>query len=88
MANEESCYRFFLCTDGESTGRRTHQMGTAKQFVQEGSEIITCTLVSGARTHILTLLQQPALTPLCCVNIPARWTAFITGKRWKCLGEC
>lgn len=78
MASEESCYRFFLCTDGESTGRRSHRMGRAKQFVQEDSEIITSTLVSGARTHILSLqptgVQQPASTPLHCVNIPKRWT--------------
>lgn len=35
-------------------------------------------IVSGGRTHILTLqplgLQQPASTPLHCLNIPTSWT--------------
>lgn len=92
MASEESCYRFFLCTDGESRGRRSHQRGRAKQFVQEDSET-TSTLVhlhySGARTHLLALkptgMQQPAFAPLRYLHIQTRW-APQSAYNWETLG--
>lgn len=88
MASEESFYRFFLCTDGESAGRSRHQMGRAKQFVQEDCET-TSTLVSGARTHLLALqptdMQEPASTLLRYLHIPTRW-APQSAYNWEMLG--
>lgn len=88
MASEEICYRFFLCTDGESRGRRSHQRGRAKQFVQEDSET-TSTLVSGARTHLLALkptgVQQLASAPLRYLHIQTRW-APKSAYNWETLG--